>query len=500
MYYLGIDVGSSSVKVSVLDGETGYSLASAQYPETEAVINAPKPGWAEQDPESWWESTKFAAAKAFNEGNIDTSKINGVGISYQMHGLVLVDMNYDVLRPSIIWCDSRAVPYGEKAFIGIGEENCLTENLNSPGNFTASKLAWVKDNEPEIYEKIYKAMLPGDYIALKLSGICTTTATGMSEGIFWSFKKDQLSEQVFDFYGLDKSFIPEIVPAIGEQGQVSKKAAMELGIPEGAVISYRAGDQPNNAFSLNVLNPGEVAATAGTSAVIYAITDKDAYDRQSRVNTFLHVNGTQEQKRNGVLLCINGSGIFYQWIRKLLGAGGQYPDYEALNNLSAEIVPGADGLFSFPFGNGAERILQNKELSASTSGLNFNVHTPGHVVRSAKEGIVFAMNYGFDIMADMNLKSSVVRAGQANLFLSPVFRDIFVNTTGTVLELYETNGAEGAARGAALGTNFYSTSKEAFENLVCLFKQEPDRELQKRYNDIYSSWKIQLNSMIKELN
>ncbi len=496
MLYLGVDVGSSSVKVSLLDGVSGKSLSSAQYPENELTIEAPQSGWAEQDPQTWWECTVLATKKVLQDSGCDTAQIKGIGISYQMHGLVVVDKNFDVLRPAIIWCDSRAVSFGDKAFNEIGKEKCLVENLNSPGNFTASKLAWVKENQPEIYSKIYKIMLPGDFIALKLSGVCTTTATGMSEGVFWNFKDRQLSEQIFEYYGLEKSFIPDIVPAIGDQVTVNKTAATELGIPEGVKVSYRAGDQPNNAFSLNVLNPGEVAATAGTSAVVYAITDKDAYDENSRVNTFLHVNNTEQEKRNGVLLCINGSGIYYQWIRKVLGAGGTLPDYSALNDLSSGVTPGAGGLMSFPFGNGAERILQNKEINASILGLNFNMHSPGHMVRAAKEGIVFAMNYGFDVMAEMNLKSEIVRAGKANLFLSPVFRDIFVNTTGTILELYETNGAEGAARGAALGTGFYKNSSEAFSGLNCLLKQEPDSKLQSLYSEIYASWKDQLQKLL----
>lgn len=498
MLYLGIDVGSSSVKVSILDGESGKSLSTAQYPDDELTIDAPKPGWAEQDPDTWWESTVFAFKKAILSANIDTKNIKGIGISYQMHGMVVVDKGHQVLRPSIIWCDSRAVEIGEKAFQRIGNEACLGENLNSPGNFTASKLAWVKENQPEIYSKVHKVMLPGDYIALKLSGECTTTATGMSEGILWNFKEHKLSEQVLDYYNFDKSLIPDIVPSIGKQVQVSKSMADELGIAEDCNIAYRCGDQPNNAFSLNVLNPGEVAATAGTSAVVYAVTDQDAFDQHSRVNTFLCVNDTEAQKRNGVLVCINGSGIYYQWLRKLIGAGGILPDYERLNQMAAEIDPGANGLLSYPFGNGAERILNNKELGASIQGMNYNIHSSGHIVRAAKESIVYAMNYGFDVMSDMHLKNDIVRAGRANLFLSPLFREIFVNTTGTVLELYETNGAEGAARGAALGAGYYENPSDTFAGLECLLKQEPDNDLMNQYQGLYAEWKYKLEKILKE--
>jgi xylulokinase len=496
MLYLGIDLGSSSIKVSVFDAEKGKCVVSTQYPENELPINAPQAGWAEQDPEMWWENTQLAIKKAFQLGSVNPSNVKGIGISYQMHGLVLVDKNLDVLRPSIIWCDSRAVKIGDKAFREIGEDKCLRENLNSPGNFTASKLAWVKENEPEIYQQIYKFMLPGDYIAMKLSGECSTTATGLSEGIFWDYQKEEVSKTVLNHFQFSESLVPDIVPAIGEQVKVNKKAANETGIPEGTLISYRAGDQPNNAFSLNVLNPGELATTAGTSAVIYAITDKTNYDQQSRVNSFLHVNNTSDEKRNGVLACINGSGIYYQWIRKILGNNNNLPDYELLNSMSAKVNPGADGLYSYPFGNGAERILQNKEINASIHGLNLISHTPEHMVRAVKEGIVYAMNYGLEIMEAMQLKSKIVRAGKANLFLSPVFREIFVNTTNTVLELFETNGADGAARGAAVGTGFYSNTKEAFDKLECLDRLEPDTRLTERYKSLYSDWKENLKKYI----
>lgn len=496
MLYLGIDLGSSSIKVSVFDAAEGKCIISTQYPENELPINAPQSGWAEQDPEMWWENTKLAIKKAFNEGSVSPANIKGIGISYQMHGLVLVDKNLEVLRPSIIWCDSRAVSIGDKAFKAIGEDVCLKENLNSPGNFTASKLAWVKKNEPEIYAQVYKLMLPGDYIAMKLSGECSTTATGLSEGILWDFKNEKVSETILNHFQFSKDFVPEIEPAIGEQVKVDKKGAYETGIPEGTLVSYRAGDQPNNAFSLNVLNPGELATTAGTSAVIYAITDQSNYDPENRVNTFLHVNNTKTEKRNGVLACINGSGIYYQWIRKILGNKNNLPEYELLNSMSAKVNPGSDGLFSFPFGNGAERILQNKEINASIHGLNFNSHSPEHMVRAVKEGIVYAMNYGLEVMETMQLKSKIVRAGRANLFLSPVFREIFVNTTNTVLELFETNGADGAARGAALGTGFYSGTKEAFEKLECLDRLEPDSKLSERYKSLYADWKEQLDKNI----
>ncbi|HBH25141.1 MAG TPA: carbohydrate kinase [Cytophagales bacterium] len=497
MLFLGIDIGSSSIKVALLDGQLGRTIASAQYPESEELpINAPKQGFAEQDPESWWQGTVHAFNHLKKTKNFDPATIGGIGISYQMHGLVMLDEAGKVLRPSIIWCDSRAVELGDKAFETIGTQRCLNQFLNSPGNFTASKLAWVKQNEPQLYRKLHKIMLPGDFIAYKLSGDMTTTVSGLSEGVLWDFKKNSIADEVLDHYGIEEHQLSDIVPTLGIQTKVGSVAADELGIRHGTPITYRAGDQPNNAFSLNVLKPGEVAATAGTSAVIYAVTDQDAYDRQSRVNTFLHVNNATKEKRNGVLVCVNGSGILYNWLRKIMGTGHQLPDYETLNALSKDVSPGSEGLQLFPFGNGAERILTNKNVQASMRNLDFNIHQAGHVVRAAKEGIVFALKYGFDILSDMGVGSNVVRAGKANMFLSPVFRETFVNTTKTELEFYDTNGAEGAARAAALGAGFYKNEKEAFTGLQCIDKISPDLELVKKYEDIYGEWKSELISTI----
>jgi xylulokinase len=394
MYLLGYDVGSSSVKASLLDANTGKVIVTSHYPKEEAVISAPKAGWAEQNPEDWWEYLKNVTAEILMEPSVKANDIRGIGISYQMHGLVLVDENQNVLRPSIIWCDSRAATYGDKAFKEIGEEKCLSDLLNSPGNFTASKLKWVKENEPEVYAKIHKIMLPGDYIAMKLTGNIQTTASGLSEGILWDFQQNQPAGFLMDYYGFNPDFIPEIVPTFSLQGKVNLRAAKELRLHEDIEVTYRAGDQPNNAFSLNVLQPGEIAATGGTSGVVYGISEETKYDPKSRVNTFLHVNNTAEQNRYGVLLCINGVGILYSWMKKLTGS----VSYPAMNELVSKVSPGADGLMVHPFGNGAERILENRNPGASVNGINFNIHTNGHMLRAAIEGIAFAFKYGIDII------------------------------------------------------------------------------------------------------
>ena len=488
MYLLGYDIGSSSVKASLVDAQSGRCVASSFYPKSEAAIIAVKPGWAEQEPSSWWENLKLATAEVLAASSADPKDIKAIGISYQMHGLVCVDKDQNILRPSIIWCDSRAVPYGQKAFDTLGHENCLSHLLNSPGNFTASKLAWVKENEPELYAKIYKIMLPGDYIAMKLSGEICTTVSGLSEGMLWDFSEDAPAQMLLDYYGIDRSLIADIKPTFSEQGRVSAAAAAELGLAEGTPITYRAGDQPNNALSLNVFNPGEIASTAGTSGVVYGVLGDVNYDPKSRVNTFAHVNHTSEQTRLGVLLCINGTGILNSWMKRNVAPEGI--SYADMNDLAAQAPIGSAGVSIMPFGNGAERMLENKEVGSSIHGVNFNVHNKSHLLRAAQEGIVFAFKYGIEVMEQMGMNVSKIHAGHANMFLSPIFRDTLAGVTGAVIDLYDTDGSVGAAKGAGIGAGIYKDNNEAFATLEKLAVIEPADTAE--YTEAYETWKSRL--------
>jgi xylulokinase len=497
MLLLGIDLGTSSIKVSIVDAATANVLVSSTYPESETPIVSREAGWAEQCPEVWWENIRQAIFKAHSTGGYDPADIAAIGISYQMHGLVVVDKRQRVLRDSIIWCDSRAVPYGEKAFERIGEARSLEHLLNSPGNFTAAKLAWVKEKEPAIYEKIDKVMLPGDYIAMRLTGEVTTSISALSEGIFWDFVADELSEDIFSVFGFDRAMIPAVTPLFGSHGFVRADVAASLRLKPGIPVSYKAGDQPNNALSLNVLEPGEVAATAGTSGVIYGISDQLTYDPGSRVNSFAHVNyspsvtgGLPAARRIGVLLCINGTGIMNRWIRDLMGGGG----YVELNERAHAVGPGSAGLTVLPFGNGAERIFHNRIIGAQLLDIDLNIHGPAHVYRAGQEGIAFAFRYGLDIMRENGMSPSVIRAGRANMFLSPVFREAFVNATGVPVELYNSDGSVGAALGAGMGAGIFRDGKAAFAGLKPLEWIAPSKGT--IYEELYSRWRGKLEKFL----
>ncbi len=489
MLLLGIDLGTSSVKVSVTDAATHRVLASAQYPDSEAVILSRQPGWAEQSPDTWWEYVQQAIRKAHAMGAYDPAAIAAIGIAYQMHGLVLVDKDQRVLRDSIIWCDSRAVPYGDGAFAAIGEARSLERLLNSPGNFTAAKLAWVKEKEPAIYERIDKVLLPGDYIALRLTGEATTHISALSEGIFWDFKADGLSEDVFNYFGFDKKLIPAIRPLFSVHGGVKADVAEALRLKKGIPVTYKAGDQPNNALSLNVLEPGEVAATAGTSGVIYGVSDRLTYDPGSRVNSFAHVNYSVEARRIGVLLCINGTGILNRWIRDLTKG-----DYNQLNEEAMRISPGSAGLAVLPFGNGAERIFYNRIIGAQLLDIDLNVHGPAHLYRAGQEGIAFSFRYGLDIMRENGMNPSVIRAGRANMFLSPVFTEAFVNATNVPVEMYHSDGSIGAALGAGIGAGFFRDGKEAFAGMKPVEWVAPSKAGE--YEELYGRWREKLGKYL----
>ncbi len=495
MYYLGLDIGSSSVKVALVYAETGKRLGVVQEPKREMSMLALKNGWAEQDPEDWWKHVCAGIARITSENNVAASEIIGIGISYQMHGLVLLDKAGKVLRNSIIWCDSRAVEIGEQAFESIGEEKCSAHLLNSPSNFTASKLKWVKENEPDIYKRVHKFMLPGDYIAYRLSGIMNTTVSGLSEGILWDFKKDELANILMDHYGFDDSKVPEIVPTFSEQGGVNEKGASESGLQAGTPILYRAGDQPNNALSLNVFNPGEVAATGGTSGVIYAVTNSLSVKESARINNFAHVNYVARKVlRIGKLLCINGSGIMYRWLLNNLDVAS----YEEMNALAASVPVGSDGVCILPFGNGAERMLNNRDIGTRMVNINLNNHTKAHLCRAALEGIAFSFVYGMEILKSDGSKVNVMRAGNDNLFRSDIFSNTVATLIGHDIEIYNTTGAIGAARAADLHKgDFELFGKRIIENdYVMTYEPSNDKQA---YQKAYETWKNELEHLLKTI-
>lgn len=489
---LGLDVGSAFVKAALVDADTGALVASASAPEREMVISAPRAGWAEQDPAVWWDNAVTAARAAIAVSGHPGTAVLAVGVSYQMHGLVVIDRGRRVLRPAIIWCDGRAVGVGERAFATIGPPTCLARLLNSPGNFTASKLRWVKEHEPEVFAAVAAFMLPGDYIAMRISDRAATTASGLSEMILWDYLAQRVSDDVLAAFDLPPSLIPDVVPTFGHQGSATPAAAAELGIAPGTPVTYRAGDQPNNAFSLNVLEPGDVAATAGTSGVVYGIGDRASFDGESRVNTFLHVNHGPGAPRYGVLLCVNGTGSLYRWLKENAGAD---LSYDGMNALSAGVPIGSEGVVVLPFGNGAERSLSNRDPGAAVFGLSFNRHTRAHLFRAAQEGIVFALNHGMDIMRGMGVEIRAVRAGRANMFLSPLFARTFADTSGAVVELYETDGAQGAARAAGVGAGIFPTIAEAFTGLRPATRVEPDERTAPRCREAYERWRERLAAL-----
>ena len=491
---LGYDVGSSSIKAAALDAESGACLAAAASPERELAIDSPRPGWAEQDPAVWWEHVVRATRLLARQ--VALAGVQAVGISYQMHGLVCLDKAGRVLRPAIIWCDSRAVAIGERAFQALGPERCLSHLLNSPGNFTASKLAWVRENEPAVFARVHQVLLPGDYIAFRLTGEARTTTSGLSEAILWDFREGSIASFLLEHYGIPAAMLPPAAPNFSLQGGLSAEAAAELGLPAGAPVSYRAGDQPNNALSLNVLEPGEIAATAGTSGVVYGVGDRAAFDPASRVNSFVHVNHALQRPRYGTLLCVNGTAILNSWLRHNVLAGkGESLSYEEMNALAAEAPPGSDGLIILPFGNGAERTLENRNPGASIHGLSFTRHTRAHLLRAAQEGIVFALRHGLQIMAGMGLRPSRVRAGNANMFLSPLFAEAFATASGAAVELYNTDGAQGAARGAGIGAGLH-TARSAFAGLDRVRVVEPSPQLKEPYEEAYGRWQAALRGVL----
>jgi xylulokinase len=486
MHLLGYDIGSSSVKAALVDARSGAVTGVAHFPDTEMEIRSDRPGWAEQDPEVWWDCAARATRRLLEATGIAPSAIGGIGISYQMHGLVTVDARGEVLRPAIIWCDSRAVETGRKALEALGESYCLGSCLNGPGNFTAAKLAWVREHEPDLFARIHKILLPGDYIAYRMTGELRTTVTGLSEGIFFDFTTGGPARPVLDYFGLAESLLPEVTPVFSIQGRLHAEAARFLGLEAGIPLTYRAGDQPNNALALNVLRPGEVAATGGTSGVVYAVVDRPVADPRQRVNAFAHVNYSDRQPLTGLLLCINGAGSQYRWLRQMLGGDGLR--YEDMERMAASVPPGADGLLVLPFGNGAERMLENRQPGARILDLDFNRHGRAHLCRAALEGIAFAFAYGIDVLRALGLPLQVLRAGGDNLFRSAVFSQTLSMLVGCRIEVVDTTGAVGAARAAGVGAGFFGSIEEAMGELEVVAEYGPEGD-KEGLKEAFERWK-----------
>ncbi len=482
---IGLDIGSSSVKASLIDCASGRVIMHATSPATEMAILSPQAGWAEQHPDVWWEHVRNCLSALRNKAPAELARVKAIGVAYQMHGLVLVDREGNPVRPAIIWCDSRAVQIGESAFKTLGEDTCLSKLGNSPGNFTAAKLAWVKQNEPEAFSKTAYFMLPGDYIAFKLTGRFGTTPSGLSEGILWDFQHNEPGIFLLKHFGISPALLPPVSGNCAVFDQVRSEVAAELGLPKGAVVSYRAGDQPNNALALNVINPGEIGANAGTSGVIYGVTERLGVDRLSRVNNFLHVNSTENLPRIGVLMCVNGTGSFYRWLK---GTIAPHLNYQEINSLAESSPIGARGISALPYGNGAERTLCNKVVGASLENLDLNRHSAADIFRAGQEGIVFALAYGLEIMRSMGLSPTCVRAGLANMFQSALFQRTFATTTGVPVELLTTDGSEGAARAAGIGAGLY-TFENAFVGLTRHAVVEPEAGARQATEEAYGRWK-----------
>lgn len=489
-YLLGIDIGTSGTK-TVLFNEMGDTIASAigEYP-----LYQPHIGWAEQEPEDWWQATVDTIKQVLDTSGVNPADIKGIGLSGQMHGMVLLNKEGNVLRSSIIWCDQRTQEECHKITEIIGKERLIEITANPAlTGFTASKVMWVKNHQPDIFEKIYKILLPKDYIRYKLTGEFATEVSDASGMQFLDVPKRTWSGEILNKLGLDYKWMPAVYESQEVSGKVTKKVAQLTGLAPGTPVVGGGGDQAAGAVGNGIVKPGVISSTIGTSGVVFAHMDEVNIDPRGRVHTFCHaVPNTWH-----VMGVTQGAGLSLQWMRNNFGAAerelAEFLDidpYELMTKEAQKAAPGCEGLIYLPYLMGE----RTPHLDPYAKGVFFGLsakHGRNEMIRTVMEGVAYSLRDCLEIIKGMGVSVSEVRAsgggGKSSLWRQ-MQADIFNNPITTI------NSSEGPALGAALlagvGTEVYNSVPEACEAAIkTISVQQPIEANVNVYDKYYEVYK-----------
>ncbi len=486
MKFLGIDVGTGGSRALVID-ENGKIFASAT--AEHAPFASPEIGWAEQSPDDWWRAARSAIREVLQ--TVKADEIGAVSFSGQMHGSVFLDESDKVLRPALLWCDQRTEKQCAEITAKIGAER-LIELVSNPAitGFTLPKLLWVRENEPQIWERVKSVLLPKDYIRLKLSGDKASDVADSSGILLFNVQNRCWSDEMLSAFEIDKSFLPKVYESIEVTGKISASGASETGLREGTLVVAGAGDNAAGAIGMGIVKAGTVSATIGTSGVVFAVTDTPKIDLKGRIHTLCHAIPGRWHN-TGVTLA---AGLSLKWFRENFGEGKSYDD---LVNDAAEVVSGSDGAIWLPYLMGERTPYLDAAARAAFVGLTAS-HSKAHLTRAVLEGVAFSLRDSFEIFKELGAEVSSIRLGGGGA-KSPLWRQIQADVYNQTVETIEAD--EGAAFGAAIlagvGAGAWNSVDEACEKTIRVAeKVAPNSASVEKLNRNYEAYKLLYSALL----
>jgi xylulokinase len=482
--FLGIDVGTGGTRAVLIDS-FGHVLASQA--TDHAPFRSELPGWAEQDPEDWWRAAQESIRAVLSAAHCEPRNVAAIGLTGQMHGAVLLDSEGDVLRPSMIWCDTRSAPQCDWLHATIGRERVieLTSNPALP-NFTLTKVLWVKQHEPEIFSRIAHILCPKDYVRFRLSGIFAMDVQEASGTLLLDVAHRRWSREMIEASGVRSEWLPPLFESSQVCATLSESAASATGLLAGTPIVAGAGDQGAGAVGMGILKPGSVSATIGTSGVVFAATDNPVRDPLGRLHTFCHAVAG----RWHVMGVTQAAGLSLRWLRDLLRGSTGHASYEELLTLAAQVPPASDGVFWAPYLFGERTPHLDPEVRAAFVGLTA-AHGQAHLTRAVLEGVAYSLRDTFALFDELGIPVHSVRLGGGGA-RSPLWRQIQADVYGHTVQVLAAE--EGAAFGAALlagvGAGAWPDVDTACEATLKVAEQiKPDPSARSKYEQGYQTYR-----------
>ena len=486
-HFLGIDLGTSFLKLQVIDA-AGAAVAAAGAP---VPLRVPRPGWAEQDPAAWWAALGAACRDLFAPGRVDPRSIAAIGLSGQMHGAVFLDDQGAGLRPCLIWMDARTTAQVAQIAERVPRATLIGITGNAPNtSFTATKVLWIQQHEPEVYARTRHILLPKDYLRLRLTGTYATDVSDASATLLFDLARRDWSPTLLDAFGIHPALLPPVHESVAPTGTITPEAAAATGLIAGTPVVAGGGDAECSAFGLGLAGDAASAGAAltsiGTSGQVFAVTDRPVIDPQGRIHSLCHV----VPDRWHVMGAILAGGVALRWLRDILTPpGGPPPDYDTLTEEAAQVAAGADGLIFLPYLQGERTPHMDPQARGVFFGLRLD-HTRAHLVRAVLEGVAFALRDGLEVVRELDIAPTEVRVaggGASSALWRQIQRDIFALPVRTIGA--DHGGAYGAALLAAVGAGVFAGAAGASRAIPLGARSDPDPAQVATYEAVYRRYR-----------